>query len=278
MAERARAPFTSMNDVVRRTGLTVPQTEALATAGAFDGFGLSRRQALWNAGYADSGSTLPGTAIDAAPPALPGMSAVELTLADIWATTISPGEHPMQHLRPVLDEQDIVPIARLGEAYADRRVRVAGLVTHRQRPGTAAGITFLNLEDETGMLNVVCSQELWRRFGRVGRNAAGHDHPRPGRARRRGDQPGRRAAAAADLGPPAGRRDAARRAPLAGLPVGGRPVYPSAGRVPVGRDRATSRCGSTRPPCRLRAQRRFAGHRRTGGRQGLPIGARRRSQ
>ena len=124
-----------MNDVVRRAGLTVPQTEALATAGAFDGFGLSRRQALWNAGYADSASTLPGTAIDAAPPALPGMSAVELTLADIWATTISPGEHPMQHLRPVLDEQDIVPIDRLGEAYADRRVRVAGLVTHRQRPG-----------------------------------------------------------------------------------------------------------------------------------------------
>ena len=173
VAERERAPFTSMNDVVRRTGLSVPQTEALATAGAFDGFGLSRRQALWNAGYADSGSTLPGTAIDAAPPALPGMSAVELTLADIWATTISPGEHPMQHLRPVLDDQEIVPIARLGEAYADRRVRVAGLVTHRQRPGTAAGITFLNLEDETGMLNVVCSSELWRRFGRVGRNAAG---------------------------------------------------------------------------------------------------------
>ena len=173
VAERERAPFASMNDVVRRTGLTVPQTEALATAGAFDGFGLSRRQALWNAGYADSASTLPGTAIDAAPPALPGMSAVELTLADIWATTISPAEHPMQHLRRVLDEQDVVPIDRLGEAYADRRVRVAGLITHRQRPGTAAGITFLNLEDETGMLNVVCSQELWRRFGRVGRNAAG---------------------------------------------------------------------------------------------------------
>ena len=79
----------------------------------------------------------------------------------------------MQHLRPVLDEQGIVPIAQLGEAYAERRVRVAGLVTHRQRPGTAGGVTFLNLEDETGMLNVVCSQALWRRFGRVGRNAAG---------------------------------------------------------------------------------------------------------
>ena len=60
VAERDSAPFTSMNDVIRRTGLTVAQTEALATAGAFDGFGLSRRQALWNAGYADTQQHLAG--------------------------------------------------------------------------------------------------------------------------------------------------------------------------------------------------------------------------
>ena len=173
VAQRELAPYADLNDVVRRAGLTVPQTEALATAGAFDDFGLSRRQALWNAGYADNDTTLPGSAIDAAPPVLPGMSEVELTLADIWATTISPDDHPVQHLRPVLDANDIVPIAQLDEAYAERRVKVAGLITHRQRPGTAGGVTFLNLEDETGMLNVVCSQVLWRRFGRVGRNASG---------------------------------------------------------------------------------------------------------
>jgi error-prone DNA polymerase len=149
--ERRKARFTDINDAVRRTGLTVPQAEALATAGAFDCFGLSRRQALWNAGYADNDQTLPGSTIDAPAPVLPGMSEVELTLADLWATRIS----------------------RLGVAYAERRVQVAGLVTHRQRPSTAGGVTFLNLEDETGMLNVVCSTELWRRFGRVGRNASG---------------------------------------------------------------------------------------------------------
>ena len=65
VAERRRAWFTDMNAVVRRTGLSIAQTEALATAGAFDGFGLSRRQALWNAGYADNQQTLPGSAIDA---------------------------------------------------------------------------------------------------------------------------------------------------------------------------------------------------------------------
>lgn len=171
VAERVRARFTSQNDVVRRAGLTVPQTEALATAGAFDGFGFSRRQALWNAGYADSTDTLPGTAVDAAPPTLPGMSPVELTLADLWSTTISPSDHPVGHLRPVLDRQGIVAISDLGPAYDKRRIRVAGLVTHRQRPGTAGGITFLNLEDETGMLNIVCAEPMWRRFRRVGRNA-----------------------------------------------------------------------------------------------------------
>ena len=87
------------------------------------------------------------------------MSEVELTLADLWATRISPDDHPVQHLRPVLDDHDVVPIDRLGAAYAERRVQVAGLVTHRQRPSTAGGVTFLNLEDETGMLNVVCSSE-----------------------------------------------------------------------------------------------------------------------
>ena len=75
--ERHKARFTDINDAVRRAGLTVAQTEALATAGAFDCFGLSRRQALWNAGYADNDHTLPGSAIDAAPPVLPGMSEVE---------------------------------------------------------------------------------------------------------------------------------------------------------------------------------------------------------
>ena len=171
VAERDRQPYADLNDLVRRTGMTTTQAEALATAGAFDSFGLSRRQALWNAGYADSVDTLPGTAIDAAPPELPGMSDVELTVADLWATKISPGEHPVSHLRTALDELDIRPVGTLGEADDTRRVRVAGLVTHRQRPGTAGGVTFLNLEDETGMLNIVCSAPMWNRYRRVGRQS-----------------------------------------------------------------------------------------------------------
>jgi error-prone DNA polymerase len=171
VAERERATFCGLNDVVRRTGLNVKQTEALATAGAFDCFGLTRRQALWSAGYGDSPETLPGSAIDAAPPTLPGMNPVELTLADLWATRISPDDHPIGHLRSMLDQHEIIRIADLGPSYADRRIRVAGLVTHRQRPSTAGGVTFLNLEDETGMLNVVCAQSMWHRYRRVGRRS-----------------------------------------------------------------------------------------------------------
>ncbi len=65
-----------------------------------------------------------------------------------------------------------MPIDRLGRVEPGRRIRVGGIVTHRQRPGTAGGVTFLNLEDETGMLNVTCSPGLWQRYRRVARTSA----------------------------------------------------------------------------------------------------------
>jgi error-prone DNA polymerase len=173
VAARDAASFTDMADVVRRTGLTVAQMEALATAGAFDTFGISRRQALWNAGYTDAPDRLAGTAVAAPPPTLPGMNDMELTAADLWATHISPDQHPMAFLRPRLVEQGILSVGDTETHEANRRVRVAGLITHRQRPSTAAGVTFLNLEDETGMLNVVVFAAVWQRFRRVARNAPG---------------------------------------------------------------------------------------------------------
>jgi error-prone DNA polymerase len=173
VAERDREPYRDMADVARRAGLTVPQMESLATAGAFDVFGVSRRQALWNAGYVESTDQLEGTAVGSAPPMLPGMSDVEITMADLWSTRISPDTHPIEHLRPLLQGEGILSVADTAVAEARRRVKVAGLITHRQRPATAAGVTFLNLEDESGMLNVVCSEALWKHYRIVGRNAAG---------------------------------------------------------------------------------------------------------
>ncbi len=173
VAARGERPFRDMADVARRSRLSVAQMESLATAGAFDGFGLSRREALWNAGYIDHLEQLEGTAVTVPPPMLPGMTEVELTTADLWATGISPGEHPLEHLRSLLRGHGVLAVTDLSGYETGRRVRVAGLITHRQRPYTAGGVTFLNLEDETGMLNVVVFGSVWQRHRRVARNAAG---------------------------------------------------------------------------------------------------------
>jgi error-prone DNA polymerase len=168
-------PYRDMADLARRVGLSGTHMEALATADAFAGFGLSRREALWAAGAAaqERPDRLPGTGSSPnPPPTLPGMDAVDRLVADVWATGLSPESHPARFIRPQLEEAGAVPIARLGLIDGGTRVRVGGLVTHRQRPATAGGITFMNLEDETGMLNVTCSPGLWQRYRKVARTSA----------------------------------------------------------------------------------------------------------
>jgi error-prone DNA polymerase len=171
-AERVHGgPYRDLADVARRAGLTTAHLEALATADAFACFGLTRREALWAAGAAaqERAGTLPGTATGLTAPTLPGMDDVDRLVADVWATGVSPDSHPAQFIRPELDRAGAVPIDRLPELEHGRRVLVGGIVTHRQRPATAGGITFLNLEDETGMLNVTCTPGLWLRYRKVAR-------------------------------------------------------------------------------------------------------------
>jgi error-prone DNA polymerase len=176
LAERVAAgrPYASMADLVRRTGAGEAQVEALATAGAFGSLGLERRSALWAAGaVAQAGADrLPGTAVGAEAPRLPGMSPVELGAADLWATGLSADSHPVQFARERLDTLGAVPADGLAAVAPGTRVLVGGVVTHRQRPATAGGITFLNLEDETGLINVICSRGVWARYRRVARAAA----------------------------------------------------------------------------------------------------------
>ncbi|MEV0898043.1 error-prone DNA polymerase [Actinoplanes sp. NPDC049802] len=168
---RTHGPFRSMTDLARRTGCSTAHLEALATADAFAGFGLSRREALWAAGAAaqDKPDRLPGTVTGTVAPTLPGMSEVDILVADVWATGLSPQTHPARFLRAELDRAGALPIGRLAGVEAGTRIRVGGIVTHRQRPATAGGVTFVNLEDETGMLNVTCSPGLWQRYRRVAR-------------------------------------------------------------------------------------------------------------
>ncbi len=166
-------PYVSLLDLTGRVGLSVPQAEALATAGALGCFGVTRREALWAAGAAagERPDRLPGVGSSSHIPELPGMSAVELAAADVWSTGVSPDSFPTQFLRADLDAMGVIPAERLGTVPDGSRVLIAGAVTHRQRPATARGVTFVNVEDETGMANVLCTPGVWTRYRRAAQTA-----------------------------------------------------------------------------------------------------------
>jgi error-prone DNA polymerase len=172
-AERVAAgrPYRDLEDFAVRARLPAAALEALAIAGAFGCFGLSRRAALWAAGAAASlrEGQLPGTVTGLSPgsaPPLPDMTPAEETLADLWATSTY-GIHPVAHVRPALRARQVLTAAEARAAGDGADVAVAGLVTHRQRPPTARGVVFLSLEDETGMVNVICPPPVWERHRRV---------------------------------------------------------------------------------------------------------------
>ena len=170
-AERIAAgrPYRDLEDFATRTHLPAAALEALATAGAFGCFGLSRRAALWAAGAAASlrEGQLPGTATGLTAPPLPAMTPTEETLADLWATSTY-GTHPVAHIRAALTARQVLTAEAVRSAARDGTdAAVAGLVTHRQRPPTARGVVFLSLEDETGMVNVICPPQVWERHQRV---------------------------------------------------------------------------------------------------------------
>jgi error-prone DNA polymerase len=180
VAEReTNGPYASMADLAQRIDIDRTALEAMATAGVFSnctdrsGTHLDRRRALWVAGAVaeTSADRLPGIVTGTDAPSLPGLSDRELAGADLWATGVSPDGHPTLFEREHLASLGVLTAIELRTAPTDTRVLVGGVVTHRQRPSTAHGITFVNLEDETGLINVVCSPGLWKRYRRVARGA-----------------------------------------------------------------------------------------------------------
>jgi error-prone DNA polymerase len=179
LAEQVAAgrPYADPEDLAKRAGLGRSNLEALATAGALSCFGISRREALWSAGalaeIAQPGR-LPGVvaAAGGTAPALPAMSEVEEVAADLTMLGMSPASSPMEHARHELAERKVLSSGELAGVPHGARVRVGGVVTHRQRPATAGGTTFLNLEDETGLINVICSKGVWTRYRQAARTAA----------------------------------------------------------------------------------------------------------
>ena len=170
----AGRPYTSVEDLRRRVpSLSLAHLEALATAGAFGCFGIDRRSALWAAGAMSQTSVdrLPGIVTGVEAPTLPGMSPEELSHADLWATGVAPDGHPTSFIRGDLDRMGVVTATGLVDEPTGERVLVGGVVTHRQRPATAGGTTFLNLEDETGLINIVISKGCWQRYKQVAKGA-----------------------------------------------------------------------------------------------------------
>ena len=174
-------PWSGGEDLVRRAGVTQAQLETLAAAGALDpegprgeslGTAVSRRRQLWAAGAAAQGTPdrLPGLVVGAEAPSLPEPTPYDTVGDDLWSLGLAP-ERTAMHLERERLEAMGVMTATLLEACPDgERVTVAGVVTHRQHPETARGAVFVNLEDETGHVNVVFSRGAWARWKHVARH------------------------------------------------------------------------------------------------------------
>jgi len=161
VAARAQQPFASVQDLALRAGLTREDLGALAAADALSVLAGHRRQVHWLAAAVEKplpllrDATMNETGLLFAPPA-----EGESLIADYASTGLTLGRHPLALLRPRLKRMKLATAADLHVLANGQPARTAGIVTCRQRPGTAGGVVFVTLEDETGWINVVMWQRL----------------------------------------------------------------------------------------------------------------------
>jgi error-prone DNA polymerase len=164
-AARVLSPFASLQDFIDRTGLRRDEQRVLAEAGALNAFGLTRRSALWQVEKAGRphGPLFrePKPETEASP--VPEMDLAERLASDLVDTGLTVGPHPVALYRGLLAARGVRRAAELAHLVDGVRVRVAGAVICRQRPGTAKGFLFLTLEDETGLVNVIVRPDLFER-------------------------------------------------------------------------------------------------------------------
>jgi error-prone DNA polymerase len=161
VAARRQRSFASVDDLARRACLNAHDMHALAAAGALAGLSGHRRDALWDvSGVERSPPLLAEAPIVEAPPVLVAPTEGEDLVADYASLGLTLGRHPLALLREHLQRQRMHTAAELKTLPHGRLARVTGLVTGRQRPGTASGVTFVTLEDETGMVNVIVWRDL----------------------------------------------------------------------------------------------------------------------
>ncbi|WP_419816467.1 error-prone DNA polymerase [Glacieibacterium sp.] len=168
VAARADGPFASFDDLRRRARLPQQALDKLAGADALGSLELSRRQAMWSAIGSPKAAAAPLfdyaglDESDGAPPAaLPRLSDAEEVVGDYRAIRLSLKGHPLEFMRDRLTAAGVIPARALATVRDGRGVSVAGVVLVRQRPGTAKGVVFLTIEDETGVTNVVVWQSIF---------------------------------------------------------------------------------------------------------------------
>jgi error-prone DNA polymerase len=168
---RNRRPFTSLEDFARDTGLPKRALILLADADAFRSLGLDRREALWQVRRLPDDAALPlfeaATAReqpDEQAKPLPVMPRPEQVVADYQTIRLSLKGHPMEFLREMFSRERIVACKEISHENERRRVRCAGVVLVRQRPGSASGVVFMTLEDETGIANVVVWPKIMEQY------------------------------------------------------------------------------------------------------------------
>lgn len=171
VAARNRRPFTSLEDFARDTGLPKRALILLADADAFRSLGLDRREALWQVRRLPDDVPLPlfeaATAReqpDEGAKPLPAMPLAEQVVADYQTIRLSLKGHPMEFLREMFSRERVVACRDINHENERRRVRCAGVVLVRQRPGSASGVVFMTLEDETGIANVVVWPKIMEQY------------------------------------------------------------------------------------------------------------------
>jgi error-prone DNA polymerase len=171
VAARAERAFTSIDDFVQRTGCDERMRTRLSEAGAFEFLEAGRREALWQArGVLDMQPIELGPAEHEV--GFRELSELETVTWDYQATGMSTRGHPLGALRAKLAALDL-PDARTVQSMPNgKRVRYAGLVIVRQRPGTAKGVVFMTLEDETGFVNLVLWQDVFSRFALIAKTSS----------------------------------------------------------------------------------------------------------
>jgi error-prone DNA polymerase len=159
MAARAQAPFVNVEDLARRADLDAQAMQCLATSDALSALVGQRRDAIWAVAGVDTRATplLKATrTLEDAEPEFEALSLGDAVLADYRALGLSLKGHPMALLRSALAPFKVQQAALLNAEYRPGQLaRASGLVTHRQQPGTAKGVVFVTLEDETGTVNVI---------------------------------------------------------------------------------------------------------------------------